>query len=147
MSDVLTGTNGSRVDNNTMKITATAKLTHTDDLSSGNRGANIIVKVPRGAHYSLNLSTFNGDIIVPEISGTFSSIDASTLNGNIHIRLHEGTLFYVDASTMNGRVNHGLIHMAPITENSRTLIGSTEAGNGSLRMSLHTMNGNVGISY
>ena len=69
------------------------------------------------------------------------------MNGNVVIRLHEGTLFYVVASTLNGRVNHGSIHMAAATENSKTLIGSTEAGNGSLRMSLHTMNGNVEMSY
>jgi DUF4097 and DUF4098 domain-containing protein YvlB len=106
------------------------------------------VKVPRGSHYSLSLNTLNGDITVPDISGaSFSRIDAGTLNGNVNVRLHEGTLFYVDATTINGRVRHGSIHMAPVTENDMALIGATEAGNGSLRMSLHTMNGDVGISY
>jgi hypothetical protein len=148
MNDVFTGTNGSRVDNNTVKIVAEAKLANPDDGFNGNRGANMIIKVPRGSNYSLNLSTMNGDIKVPVVNGaSFSRIYASTMNGNINVKLHDGTLFYVDASTMNGRVRHGLIHMAPLTENDRTLIGSTEAGNGSLKMSLHTMNGNVEVSY
>jgi DUF4097 and DUF4098 domain-containing protein YvlB len=147
-SDVLTGTNGSRVNNNTMKITATAGLSHPNDLLNGNRGADIVVKVPRGSHYSLNLSTMNGNVNVPDIGGaSFYRIDADTMNGNVVVRLHEGTRFSVDASTMNGHIDHGSIRMAAATENSRTLIGGTEAGNGSLRLSLHTMNGNVEMSY
>lgn len=148
MNDVFTGSNSSRVDNYTMKISAEAKILHPDDGFTGIRGANIIVKVPRGSHYILNLSTLNGNVNVPDIGGaSFYRIDADTLNGNVVVRLHEGTQFYVDASTINGHVNHGLIHMAPTTENAKTLIGATEAGNGSLRMSLHTMNGNVEMSY
>jgi hypothetical protein len=146
--DVLTGMNSTRVDNNTVKIVAEAKLVRPDDGFTGSRGANIIVNVPRGSHYSLNLDTLNGDINVPDIGdASFSRIAAGTLNGNVNVRLHEGTLFYVDATTINGRVRHGPIHMTPVTENDRTLIGTTEAGNGSLRMSLSTMNGDIGISY
>jgi DUF4097 and DUF4098 domain-containing protein YvlB len=146
--DVVTGTNGTRVDNNTVHVTAEAKIAHPDDGFIGSRGANIIVKVPRGTHYDLTLNTMNGNVIVPGISGaSFSRIDAATMNGDVNIKLHEGTLFYVDASTMNGRVRHGYIHMAPVTENDRTLIGPTEAGSGSLQMTLSTMNGDIGISY
>jgi DUF4097 and DUF4098 domain-containing protein YvlB len=148
LHDVLTGTNGSRVDdNNTVKIVAEAKVLHPDDGFIGTRGANIIVKVPRGTHYSLNLSTLNGDVIVPDISGaSFSRIAADTLNGNVNVRLHEGTLFYVEATTINGRVRHGFIHMTPVTENDRTPVGETAAGAGSLHKSLYTLPGDIGIS-
>jgi DUF4097 and DUF4098 domain-containing protein YvlB len=161
---VLTSTNGTRIDNNTVMITAEAKLMKQYEGEVATHGANIIVTVPQGSHYELNLNTLNGDIKVPALNGgsliagtmngnveitggNYSTIDARSSNGDVTVKLQEGTLFYVDASTMNGRVRHGNIHMSPTAENDRTLTGSTEAGNGSLRMSLHTMNGNVEISY
>jgi hypothetical protein len=161
---VLTGANSTRIDNNTVMIEAGAKLNRPDEGGIANHGANIIVTIPKGSHCDLNLTTLNGNVIVPALNGgaatlntlngnvelnggNYTDIDASTLNGDVTVKLQEGTLFYVDASTLNGQVRHGLIHMAPQKETERELVGYTEAGNGSLRMKLSTLNGNVEISY
>lgn len=161
--DILTGTNGSSI-GNTTKIIAEAKLQDQENKPVVNHGANILVKVPRSATYNLSLRTLNGNIKVPALNGNgmvlrstngnvdltvenFFNINAETLNGDINVKLQDGTLFSVNASTMNGRVSHGLVHMTPEKETSTRLIGHTEAGNGSLRMDLSTLNGNVEISY
>jgi DUF4097 and DUF4098 domain-containing protein YvlB len=103
----------------------------------------VIVPALNGGAATLN--TLNGNVELN--GGNYTDIDASTLNGDVTVKLQEGTLFYVDASTLNGQVRHGLIHMAPQRETERELVGYTEAGNGSLRMKLSTLNGNVEISY
>ncbi len=161
LQDVQTGTNGSK-EGDTLRIKAEAKLNKPGIVV--NTGANILVKVPANSSYNLTLKTDNGDVKVPELNGTgmvidtsngnieitggnYSTIDAGTSNGDITVKLANGTLFYVDASTSNGRVKHGSIHMTPETEKDNLLKGYTEAGNGSLRMSLHTSNGNIDISY
>jgi len=161
---VLTGANSTRIDNNTVMIEAAAKLNRPDEGGIANHGANIIVTVPKGSHCDLNLTTLNGNVKVPALNGgsvllntlngnvdlnggNYTDVDASTLNGDVTVNLTQGTLFYVDASTLNGHVRHGLIHMAPQKETQKELVGYTEAGNGSLRMKLSTLNGNVEISY
>ena len=161
---VLTGTNGTRVDNNTVMIEASAKVNKEYQNEIATHGANIIVTVPQGSHYELNLNTVNGDVTVPALNGgsliagtvngkvditagNFTAIDARSTNGDVIVKLPAGTLFYVDATTVNGRVRHGSIHMAPVTENDHTLVGPTEAGSGSLRMMLRAVNGKIEISY
>ncbi len=146
-----------------MTIKAEAKLVH-EDILNVNRGANILVSVPEGSRYTLTLTTLNGNVIVPALNGgsvildtlngnvelnggNYTDIDAATKNGDVIVKLQEGTLFHADASTLNGRVRHGLIHMNPEKETDRELIGYTGAGNGSLRMKLSTLNGDVEISY
>jgi DUF4097 and DUF4098 domain-containing protein YvlB len=161
--DIQTGTNGSR-DGNVTKIIAEAKLQNNADNAVVNRGANIVVKVPKNATINLSLQTLNGNVIVPALNGNGlvahsnngnidltimnnSKINADTLNGNINVKLLNDTLFSVEASTMSGNVGHGQIRMTPDKETSTQLIGHTEAGSGSLNMYLRTMNGNIEISY
>jgi DUF4097 and DUF4098 domain-containing protein YvlB len=91
-------------------------------------------------------NTLGGNIQVDTLQadGTFY---ANTLGGNIVVRLPADTLFTLDASTFGGRVRHDSIHMSPTTDNDRSLVGPTEGGAGSLKVTLKTLGGNIDIGY
>jgi DUF4097 and DUF4098 domain-containing protein YvlB len=163
LQHIVTGTNGSR-DGNTLKLTAEAKLSDTNEKLPINHGCDIIVKVPKNSTYNLNIMTSNGNVKVPQLNGSkmiidtsngnidvvagnYSTVNLATSNGNIDVKLLSGTQFFVDASTSNGRIERGSIQMQADKDSRTSLIGSTASGRGNLHMVLQTSNGNIDLSY
>lgn len=82
LNDLQTSATSLSVDNNTVRITATARWKQGFSLV-GNSGADVTITVPKNASYDLNLHTFGGDIRVPPLHGT--SIYLDTLGGKLSL--------------------------------------------------------------
>jgi hypothetical protein len=95
---------------------------------------------------NVTLKTVGGNIEA-DTTQTAGTLYANTLGGNIQVRLPADTLFTIDASTFGGRVRHGSIRMSATTDRDSALVGSTEGGAGSLKVTLKTMGGNIDIGY
>ena len=101
LGDVVTGTTYV-MDGDTMKVSSEAKLADTHRISwVGTRGADALVRVPRGSQYRIILRTAGGDLAVPELNG--SSLVLETLGGNVVVR--GGSFGTITASTAGGNID------------------------------------------
>jgi DUF4097 and DUF4098 domain-containing protein YvlB len=100
LGNVVTGTTYV-LDGDTLKVSSEAKLADSRGLFPGTRGADALVKVPRGSQYRIILRTAGGDLAVPELNG--SSLVLETFGGNVNVR--GGNYQTITASTAGGNID------------------------------------------
>lgn len=133
-SKILVNTAGGNVD---------LKGINSDEITAHTAGGDIRAK------YTADEAVFDtagGNIYLTsgQKSGT---IEANTAGGNIKLYLDRDTLFSIDARTLGGFVSRGTIPVVTTESHASSLVGYTEGGRGDLSIVLHTMGGNIEVSY